>query len=62
MKSALQIWYFQKKILPLHPQTCAEGCLTSLAEGSRHIKKAFISACFGTTKSGKFHIPETRER
>ena len=28
------------------PWTCAEGCLTSLAEGSRHIKKAFISALF----------------
>jgi DNA repair protein RadC len=27
-------------------QTYAEGCLTSLAEGSRHIKKAFIDVWF----------------
>ena len=35
-----------KKSITFAPWTCAEGCLTSLAEGSRHIKKAFISALF----------------
>ena len=35
-----------KKSTTFAPWTCAEGCLTSAAEGSRHIKKAFIDALF----------------
>ena len=38
--------------------TCAGGCLYTTSWGRGHIKKAFIDACFGLTKSGKFQSPK----
>ena len=44
--------------VPLHREPTSGMSAHQLAEGSRHIKKAFIDACFGLTKSGKFQSPK----
>ena len=50
----MQIWNFQKKVVPLQPQTCAGDVCTSSAEGSRHIKRRLLALCSDSMKSRKF--------
>ena len=50
----MQILYFQKKVVPLQPQTCAGDVCTSSAEGSRHIKRRLLALCSDALKSRKF--------
>ena len=50
----MQIWYFQKKVVSLQPQTCAGDVCTSSAEGSRHIKRRLLALCSDALKSRKF--------
>ena len=45
-----------KKCCTFAPAIPRRGCLTSLAEGSRHIKKAFIALCSDTSKLRNFQV------
>ena len=53
---AFFFWYFQKKVVPLQPQTCAGDVCTSSAEGSRHIKRRLLALCSDYQKSRKFQL------
>ena len=47
---------YSKKNCNFAPWTCAGDVCTSSAEGSRHIKKAFITLCSDYQKSRKFQL------
>ena len=56
------IWSYQKNIVPLHREPTLGISAHQRRRVADIIKKAFIGACFGITKTGNFHTPETRER
>ena len=55
------IWSYQKNIVPLHREPALGMSAHQRRRVADIIKKAFIGACFGFLKSGKFEIAQNKK-